>query len=281
MAGDRNNPQHAHGDDSYVQAQNLLAGHTNYDAIADQAGEIAPFSDANDDTPPLTLLEREYLSQLGRNGHSISHISDPKQSVGEFKTRQKHEAQVRQVISALKNARLRHNMTIAQVAEIAGVDKSVISRFENETTDTRLSTLLRYADAVEIDVSVSVGGVCVSSPPTTTIIDAVSYVIISYIGETVWDAKGNHRDENYAHSLATQLVDEYHTARQSTEWFNEVLAGLLPAKATFTTRIRHAIANELGDTIQDHHKITLNDYAYSLAPYVVAEMLRYHNNNAT
>lgn len=132
-----NDPQPAPSD-ACAEAQDLVAGHTNSETAA-------------------ATLDRESIAQLARNGRDHANTRAVKRLVDESKRRQQREAQVRQVISALKATRLRRNMTIAEVAEIAGVDKSVISRFENEITDTRISTLLRYAEAVEIDFWMFVG----------------------------------------------------------------------------------------------------------------------------
>lgn len=66
------------------------------------------------------------------------------------------EQRARQIINALKAARVRAGLTIVDVAARAGVHKSVIGKFENETTDPRLSTLLRYADAVNVDLVLAV-----------------------------------------------------------------------------------------------------------------------------
>lgn len=66
------------------------------------------------------------------------------------------EQRARQLINALKTARVRQDLTIVDVAVRAGVHKSVIGKFENETTDPRLSTLLRYADAVNVDLAMTV-----------------------------------------------------------------------------------------------------------------------------
>jgi DNA-binding XRE family transcriptional regulator len=66
------------------------------------------------------------------------------------------EQRARQLINALKAARVRGGLTIVDVAARAGVHKSVIGKFENETTDPRLSTLLRYADAVNVDLVLAV-----------------------------------------------------------------------------------------------------------------------------
>ncbi|MBY0290917.1 MAG: helix-turn-helix domain-containing protein [Mycobacteriaceae bacterium] len=66
------------------------------------------------------------------------------------------DALIRQAIKVLKDVRTDRGLTIAQVAEAIGVDKSVISRFENETVDPHISTLLRYANAVGADISISI-----------------------------------------------------------------------------------------------------------------------------
>lgn len=73
-----------------------------------------------------------------------------------------YEARARKVIRALKAARQDKGLTAAAVAEWSGVDNSVISRFENDTTDPRLSTLLRYASAVGVDLTIHINGANVS-----------------------------------------------------------------------------------------------------------------------
>lgn len=72
------------------------------------------------------------------------------------------QTRIRKVIAALKRARTTRGITIEQVAEASGVHKSVISRFENESADPHLGTLLRYADAVGADLAVFVDGARVS-----------------------------------------------------------------------------------------------------------------------
>lgn len=67
------------------------------------------------------------------------------------------DAAIRERIKALKAARIALGMTIAEVAAIVGVGKSVISKFENGYSDPRLSTVLRYATAVGMDVYFSNG----------------------------------------------------------------------------------------------------------------------------
>ncbi|QEN17524.1 helix-turn-helix domain-containing protein (plasmid) [Mycolicibacterium sp. ELW1] len=66
------------------------------------------------------------------------------------------DALIRQAIKELKDVRTDRGLTIAQVAEAIGVDKGVISRFENETVDPHISTLLRYASAVGADIGISI-----------------------------------------------------------------------------------------------------------------------------
>lgn len=72
---------------------------------------------------------------------------------------------IRQIITALKQARLQRSLTIEQVADAIGVHKSVISRFENESPDPHIATMLRYADAVGADFAVLVDGQRVSDAP--------------------------------------------------------------------------------------------------------------------
>lgn len=68
------------------------------------------------------------------------------------------QTRIRKVIAALKRARTTRRLTIDHVAEASGVHKSVISRFENESADPHLGTLLRYADAIGADLAVLVDG---------------------------------------------------------------------------------------------------------------------------
>lgn len=74
---------------------------------------------------------------------------------------------IRQIIAALKQARLQRSLTIEQVADAIGVHKSVISRFENESPDPHIATMLRYAHAVGADFAVLVDGQRVSDAPAT------------------------------------------------------------------------------------------------------------------
>ncbi|MEC4842626.1 helix-turn-helix domain-containing protein [Mycobacteroides chelonae] len=62
----------------------------------------------------------------------------------------------RHLIRDLVAAREAKNLTAAEVAEMVGVHRSVISKFENQTEDPKLSTLLRYAHAVGVDLDFGV-----------------------------------------------------------------------------------------------------------------------------
>lgn len=65
---------------------------------------------------------------------------------------------IRHIILALKEVRKKRGLTIDQVATACGVHKSVISRFENESTDPRMDTVLRYAEAVGTGFAVLIDG---------------------------------------------------------------------------------------------------------------------------
>ena len=63
---------------------------------------------------------------------------------------------LRCVIRDLKAAREARGLSASHIAKVIGVHRSVISKFENQTDDPRLSTLLRYAHAVGADVELNV-----------------------------------------------------------------------------------------------------------------------------
>jgi transcriptional regulator with XRE-family HTH domain len=63
---------------------------------------------------------------------------------------------LRRVIRDLKATREARGLSASHVAEIIGVHRSVISKFENQTDDPKLSTLLRYAHAVGADLELKV-----------------------------------------------------------------------------------------------------------------------------
>jgi transcriptional regulator with XRE-family HTH domain len=65
---------------------------------------------------------------------------------------------LRRVIRDLKAAREARGLSASQVADTIGVHRSVISKFENQTSDPKLSTLLRYAHAVGVDLELKVSG---------------------------------------------------------------------------------------------------------------------------
>ncbi|MGV9799592.1 helix-turn-helix domain-containing protein [Mycobacterium sp. NPDC003449] len=63
---------------------------------------------------------------------------------------------LRRVIRDLKVAREARGLSASHVADIIGVHRSVVSKFENQTGDPKLSTLLRYAHAVGADLELNV-----------------------------------------------------------------------------------------------------------------------------
>ena len=63
---------------------------------------------------------------------------------------------LRRVIRELKAAREAQGLSASQVADTIVVHRSVISKFENQTGDPKLSTLLRYAHAVGVDLELKV-----------------------------------------------------------------------------------------------------------------------------
>ena len=56
----------------------------------------------------------------------------------------------------IKQARIEQNMTQEQLGQLIGVQKSQISKIENNTKDVRFSTILRVFDALKAKVNLSV-----------------------------------------------------------------------------------------------------------------------------
>lgn len=63
---------------------------------------------------------------------------------------------LRRVVRDLKAVREARGLSASHVADAIGVHRSVISKFENQTGDPKLSTLLRYAHAVGADLELKV-----------------------------------------------------------------------------------------------------------------------------
>jgi len=80
--------------------------------------------------------------------------------IGEAGTpkREKFEFELRtDVIGELiKHTRLEQNMTQEQLGLLIGVQKSQISKIENNTKDVRFSTILRVFEALKAHVNISV-----------------------------------------------------------------------------------------------------------------------------
>jgi transcriptional regulator with XRE-family HTH domain len=75
---------------------------------------------------------------------------------------------LRRVIRDLKNIREARGMSASLVADIIGVHRSVVSKFENQIGDPKLSTLLRYAHAVGADLELTVVTPLLDDKPATT-----------------------------------------------------------------------------------------------------------------
>ena len=68
----------------------------------------------------------------------------------------RHET-TKQLIVALKTARMARKLGLEEVGEKSGIGKANLSRLENQPNpNPTLDTLLRYADAVGVDLHVSV-----------------------------------------------------------------------------------------------------------------------------
>lgn len=68
----------------------------------------------------------------------------------------RHET-VRQLIRAVKDARLAKGLSLSEVGERSGIDKANLCRLETDLEpNPTLDTLLRYAEAVGVEMRVSV-----------------------------------------------------------------------------------------------------------------------------
>ncbi|WP_162465058.1 MULTISPECIES: helix-turn-helix transcriptional regulator [unclassified Mycolicibacterium] len=89
---------------------------------------------------------------------------------GDTPTQATLDTEIRRTVQLLKDTRTTRGMTIADVAGYMGVDKSVVTKFENNTSDPRMSTILRYAHAVR-------AAIVVYPAPTvaTPIVDGIEF----------------------------------------------------------------------------------------------------------
>ena len=66
---------------------------------------------------------------------------------------------IRDLLAALKAARLGRGLSLADVGERSGIGKANLSRLENDPTpNPTMDTLLRYADAIGVTMNVSIAG---------------------------------------------------------------------------------------------------------------------------
>jgi len=69
-----------------------------------------------------------------------------KQKLKDIETR---SIDIRHIVAALKQERLRQDLSLAEIKRRTGIDRSALSRLENtENANPTLNTLARYADAV-------------------------------------------------------------------------------------------------------------------------------------
>lgn len=65
---------------------------------------------------------------------------------------------VRKLITSLKEARMARHLTLTETGEQSGIGKANLSRLENDPTpNPTLDTLLRYAEAVGIQLHIHLG----------------------------------------------------------------------------------------------------------------------------
>ena len=70
-----------------------------------------------------------------------------------------HSSEIKKLSTAIKKIRKYRNMNQTDFGGLIGVKKSVVSRLENSIGDIRVSTLLRIAEALNMDVVISRGGI--------------------------------------------------------------------------------------------------------------------------
>lgn len=90
--------------------------------------------------------------------HTLEELTD--KYIGEVGTanRERFDFELRTDVigEIIKKARLEQNMTQEQLGQILGVQKSQISKIENNTKDVRFSTILRAFDALKAHVNLTV-----------------------------------------------------------------------------------------------------------------------------
>jgi HTH-type transcriptional regulator/antitoxin HipB len=89
------------------------------------------------------LAEEEHMSDLQK------YINDRRQKDPEFSFNYDSEYQNFKIGALLKQARIEKGMTQEELAEKLHTKKSAISRIENHAEDIRLSTIEKYARALD------------------------------------------------------------------------------------------------------------------------------------
>jgi HTH-type transcriptional regulator / antitoxin HipB len=90
--------------------------------------------------------------------HTLDELTD--KYIGEVGTPQRErfdfELRTDVIGEIIKKTRIEQNMTQEQLGHLIGVQKSQISKIENNTKDVRFSTILRVFEALKAQVNLSV-----------------------------------------------------------------------------------------------------------------------------
>lgn len=98
----------------------------------------------------------------GTRGHAhfedefTSYVSDAQTSDPQFRAAYEDANNLQEILDSLVKLRKALNLSQTAVAERMGVRQPTVSGFETETSDPRLSTLQRYARAVEARIRLSI-----------------------------------------------------------------------------------------------------------------------------
>lgn len=87
-------------------------------------------------------IDREEAAEIKAQGRAMFH---------------RHET-IRNIIASLKEARLARKLSLAEVGDQSGIGKANVCRLENDPApNPTLDTLLRYAEAVGVELRVGIG----------------------------------------------------------------------------------------------------------------------------
>jgi DNA-binding XRE family transcriptional regulator len=127
--------------------------------VADSASDDLPMPTLDDIIDEFAQIyadlpeeaKRPAIDRAMANAHRLR---IPTWADGDTPTHATLDTEIRRTVRLLKDTRATRGMTIADVAGYMGVDKSVVTKFENNASDPRMSTILRYAHAVRAAIVV-------------------------------------------------------------------------------------------------------------------------------